>query len=135
MLTFQKITVASLLFASSLFAFAAAAPAERSLKTGDATYYNPGLGACGKSNTGADQVVAVSQQLFDTYPGHTSNPNANPICGRRVKVNYGGKSVVVTVEDRCPACAFNDLDLSPSAFQALAPLAAGRLRGMTWDFV
>ncbi|KDQ18136.1 hypothetical protein BOTBODRAFT_29471 [Botryobasidium botryosum FD-172 SS1] len=135
MLAFHNIPVASLLFTSSLFGFAAAAPAERSLKTGEATYYGPGLGACGKNNSGAEYVVAVSKQMFDTWPGHTANPNANPICGRRIKANYGGKSVVVTVEDRCPACAYNDLDLSPSAFQALAPLAVGRLRGMTWDFV
>ena len=32
------------------------------------TYYTPGLGACGHSNTDTDYIVAVAHGTFDTYP-------------------------------------------------------------------
>ncbi|GAB1522425.1 hypothetical protein RhiTH_005542 [Rhizoctonia solani] len=46
----------------------------------------------------------------------------------------GGKTIRVGIVDRCEGCALWDLDLSPSAFQQLAPLATGRLYGATWHF-
>lgn len=33
-----------------------------------ATFYAPGLGACGITNTAEDFIVAVSAQFFDTFP-------------------------------------------------------------------
>lgn len=54
-------------------------------------------------------VAAVSRQLFDTVPGAGANPNNNPICGKKAQVSLNGKSVVVSLEDRCEACAFEDL--------------------------
>ena len=38
------------------------------------------------------------------------------------------------VVDQCPGCAHGDLDLSPQAFQVLAPLAQGRIP-ITWHEV
>ncbi|KDQ15732.1 hypothetical protein BOTBODRAFT_31621 [Botryobasidium botryosum FD-172 SS1] len=136
---FQKSVVAALLFISALFALAAAVPVEGArfearTNTGQATYYIPGLGACGKTSQSTDYVVGVSKLLYDTYPGHTANPNNNPICGHKIQANYAGKSVTAIVVDRCEGCARNDLDFSPSAFQALAPLSAGRLNGVTWSW-
>ena len=49
------------------------------------TFYDVGLGACGKTNVASDLVAAISHQAFDNYPGHTANPNQNPICNRKVK--------------------------------------------------
>ena len=46
-----------------------------------------------------------------------------------------GKSVTVTVVDRCVGCARNDLDFTPTAFQKLAPLGIGRISGVKWSFV
>ncbi|KDQ18240.1 hypothetical protein BOTBODRAFT_29581 [Botryobasidium botryosum FD-172 SS1] len=140
MFALQKVAATALIALSALPALTAAAPVEGAqiearANTGQATYFYPGLGACGKNNGNGDLITAVSKLLYDTYPGHTANPNNNPVCGRRIKANYAGKSVTVTVVDRCEACAFNDLDLSPTAFQALAPLAQGRLSGVTWDWV
>lgn len=43
-----------------------------------------------------------------------------------------GKSVEVTVTDRCTGCAETDLDFSPSAFDQLADETVGRISGMTW---
>ncbi|KDQ18247.1 hypothetical protein BOTBODRAFT_29592 [Botryobasidium botryosum FD-172 SS1] len=139
MFAFTKIAAAVLLALSALPALTSAAPVEGAqvearANTGQATYFYPGLGACGKTNGNGDLITAVSKLLYDTYPGHTANPNNNPVCGRKIKANYAGKSVTVTVVDRCEACAYNDLDLSPSAFEKLSALSAGRLNGVTWDW-
>jgi len=138
MLAFQKLAAAALLAISTLPALTAAAPVEGTqlearANSGRATYFYPGLGACGKNNGNNDYIVAVSKLLYDTYPGHTANPNNNPVCGRKIKASYGGKSVTVTVADRCESCAFNDLDFSPAAFQQLAALSVG-LFTVSWDW-
>ncbi|THU85069.1 hypothetical protein K435DRAFT_869674 [Dendrothele bispora CBS 962.96] len=103
--------------------------------TGDATFYTPGLGACGINNTPADMIAAVSASVFDTFPGAGPNPNTNPICGRRINVSFGGKTIQVAVTDRCPGCAGQDLDLSPAAFNQLADPSVGRIHGVQWNFV
>ncbi|KAF9254236.1 hypothetical protein L218DRAFT_938755 [Marasmius fiardii PR-910] len=99
---------------------------------GDATFYTPGLGACGRNNNANELVAAAAAAVFDTFPGATSNPNNNPICGRQAVVSFGGKSVTVTIVDRCPGCGSGGIDLSPAAFQVLAPLSQGRLPGTQW---
>ncbi|KAJ8456703.1 hypothetical protein ONZ51_g11962 [Trametes cubensis] len=105
-------------------------------QSGDGTYYATGLGACGIVNHDTDYIAAVSHLLFDNYPGYNGvNPNNNPVCNRQIKANYQGKSVTITVTDRCTGCAVTDLDFSPSAFSQLADFAVGRLHGMTWEWV
>lgn len=103
--------------------------------TGDGTYFDTGLGACGKYNTNSDHIVAVSHLLFDSFG--TANPNNNPVCGHKIKATYQGKSTIVTVADRCAAetCAYGDLDFTPTAFQELAPLSVGRLHGVSWQWI
>ncbi|KLO11971.1 plant expansin [Schizopora paradoxa] len=103
--------------------------------TGDATFFEPGLGACGKTNGPNDLIAAASHELFDTFPGATANPNNNPICGRSVTAHANGKSVTVKIVDRCAGCSGEgDLDFSPAAFEHLAALSVGRIHGMTWKF-
>ncbi|CAG8516056.1 5720_t:CDS:1, partial [Cetraspora pellucida] len=88
---------------------------------GDITFYDVGLGACGKVNSNSDLICALSPQVFGTSPGN--NPNKNPNCGRQLQVTCGSKSVVVTAVDRCAGCGPQDVDLSPSAFGRLLALA------------
>lgn len=144
--------VLALFFSVFLSLFATAAPVaepaaeleERTSKSskskkvtyvGDATYYDVGLGACGEWNVSSDPIVAVSHTLFDTYPGYDgANPNNNPICGKKLTATYKGKSVTVTVRDRCVGCAPDDIDLSISAFEKLAPKAVGRMHDVKWSF-
>ena len=59
------------------------------------------------------------------------------MCGRKMKVTYGGKSVVVKVADTCPAneCTVGSVDMSPAAFKKLAPLSVGRLHGVSWTLL
>ena len=68
--------------------------------TGDLTYYGPGLGACGVTSSNNDDIVSVSHIIFDTE-STGSNPNANPLCRHKIRAVRGGKSVDLTVVDRC----------------------------------
>lgn len=108
------------------------APADS--KSGDATYYGTGLGACGVTNNDQDYICAVSKLLFDTFPAPGGNPNLNEICGRKIHATYKGKTVTVTVTDRCEACAVHDLDFAPAAFDQIGSRDEGRLHGMTWTW-
>ncbi|KAL5495143.1 DAG7 [Sanghuangporus weigelae] len=102
-------------------------------QTGQGTFYQIGLGACGITNGGDDRIAAVSHLLFDQFPGYDGvNPNGNPICGKSVTATYQGKSTTVTITDRCEGCALTDLDFSPRAFEDIADFSVGRLTGMTW---
>jgi len=46
-------------------------------------------------------------------------------CGTRISVSSGGRSVVVTIQDRGPYVSGRILDLSKTAFRKLAPLGSG----------
>ncbi|KAG5647495.1 hypothetical protein DXG03_009432 [Asterophora parasitica] len=105
------------------------------VQAGQGTFYDTGLGACGIVNRDTDYIAAVSHLLFDNFPGYNGqNPNKNPMCGRRVRVTYRGKSIVVALTDRCEACAQVDLDLSPSAFSELAAFGTGRIN-LEWEWL
>ncbi|KAG6826927.1 hypothetical protein H0H92_013884 [Tricholoma furcatifolium] len=47
-------------------------------------------------------------------------------------VTHGGKSIIVQIVDRCAACAEGDIDLTPTAFSALADMALGRTDVVWW---
>ncbi|PSN63786.1 hypothetical protein BS50DRAFT_576403 [Corynespora cassiicola Philippines] len=72
--------------------------------TGDLTYYNPALGACGIQSTDNDAIVAVSHYTYDAVQTG-SDPNQNPLCGRKIRaqrINEGKQvSIDLTVVDRC----------------------------------
>jgi len=106
------------------------------LQLGQGTFYSTGLGACGITNNDSQYIAAVSYLLFDNFPGYGGgDPNANPICGRKVKVTYQGKTVTVTITDRCTGCALTSLDFSPAAFDTLADPSLGRLYDIQWEWV
>ncbi|KAG8711141.1 hypothetical protein FRC09_020754 [Ceratobasidium sp. 395] len=67
-----------------------------------------GTGACGGRNKNAEHVVAIGGANKST-------------CGKTATVTYRGKSVKVKVVDECPVCGHENIDLSPSAFEQLAP--------------
>jgi len=104
--------------------------------TGQGTFFDTGLGACGITNTDADFICAISELRFDSFPGYNGvNPNSNPVCNQKIQLSYQGNSVTLTVVDRCTGCKENDIDMTPTAFQKLAPLSVGRLNDVTWSFI
>ncbi|KAG2735317.1 hypothetical protein G9P44_001531 [Scheffersomyces stipitis] len=100
---------------------------------GQGTYYDTGLGACGITNVDTDFIVAVSKDLFDENLTD-GNPNHNPLCGKKIRAFYQGKSVDVAITDRCVGCKYNDLDFSPAAFETIADIALGRI-DITWEWL
>lgn len=94
--------------------------------SGEATYYTPGLGACGDTSSDSDMIAALNKdQFYSGGDAGVSNGNSN--CGRKAKVTRGDKHVTVTVVDSCPGCKKGDLDLSPAAFKKLASESEGRV--------
>ncbi|KMU78297.1 riboflavin aldehyde-forming enzyme [Coccidioides immitis RMSCC 3703] len=94
--------------------------------SGDLTYYEPGLGACGITSAASENVCAVSRILYDAA-STGSDPNQNPLCGLKLRLRRGDKSVDVTVVDRCVACEPTDIDVSVSVFEKLALVEQGRV--------
>ncbi|RDW68249.1 hypothetical protein BP5796_08906 [Coleophoma crateriformis] len=115
-------------------------PSNTATFTGDLTYYAPGLGACGITSSSTDAICAVSHIIFDAAQGSSSNPNANPLCGKKIRITRyneavnAERSVDVTVVDRCVGCVADDLDLSLSMFTQLADEGLGRVTG-TWAWL
>jgi len=104
---------------------------------GEGTWYAVSLGACGNMNYPTQFVVAVSFLLFNHYPGYSgSNPNHNPVCGRRVGISYNGAYEEAEVVDVCEGCTIlTSLDMSTSLFQKFAPLGTGRIYNLTWSWL
>lgn len=91
--------------------------------SGQATYYEVGLGACGQTNSDSQLVAALNSDQYSS-----SN------CGRSATVTGpSGNSVTVTIVDECPGCGYGSLDLSPTAFSDLAPESEGRI-DISWCF-
>ncbi|KAJ2353053.1 hypothetical protein GGF43_003585, partial [Coemansia sp. RSA 2618] len=94
--------------------------------SGDGTYYTPGLGSCGKTNTDSDLIAAINAPQYGT----NANPNQAEVCGKCALVKGPKGEVKVTITDRCPVCKSGDLDLSPSAFEQIGEFDDGRQSGL-----
>jgi hypothetical protein len=82
--------------------------------SGDITFYEAGLGACGETHDGeTDSVIALPHGMMGTQS------NGNPFCGKTVTISKGGKTVQATVVDKCMGCTGNSIDLSNKAFREL----------------
>lgn len=101
--------------------------------TGDLTYYAPGLGACGVTSSDSDKIVAVSHLVFDAV-SVGSNPNNNPLCGKKIRARRDNKSVDLTVVDRCTGCQPTDIDVTVDIFATLADVDQGRVL-VEWNWL
>ncbi|KAI1256082.1 hypothetical protein MGN70_002243 [Eutypa lata] len=117
-MAFKKFILALAYATSSVVAF-----------SGDATYYTPGVGACGENNGPSDHVVALPVSQYGNCP----NPNDCPSCKKSINIHYKGKTVTAAVKDKCPGCSGDSIDLSPAVFEQLEKLDVGRIQ-VTWDY-
>lgn len=87
---------------------------------GDGTFYSytPGSGAC--VLVGDDSTAMVAAINAADWAG-------SALCGRYVRVTGPLGSVDVRIVDQCPTCLPGDLDLSLSAFSAIANPIVGRV--------
>ncbi|EKM83012.1 hypothetical protein AGABI1DRAFT_111543 [Agaricus bisporus var. burnettii JB137-S8] len=90
------------------------------------TFYDVGLGACGKTNVPSDFIVALnSPQFGGGYPG--------PHCFQTITMKYGGKTAKAQIMDQCPGCPYGGLDLSRGLFDFFASEDLGVIYG-SWSF-
>lgn len=94
---------------------------------GEGTYYDfaDGSGNCSFPATPDDLMVAAMNHT--DYAGSAA-------CGTCIRVVGPEGSVDVRIVDRCPECPRGDVDLSPEAFERIAPLSAGRVP-IEWQYI
>jgi hypothetical protein len=92
-------------------------------RSGKATYFHVGLGACGKRNKDSDVILALSHKVW----------SKGKHCGKAVTIKNTktGHTVKGVVADMCPSCKEGDLDLSPAAFKKIGKLNDGVLK-VSW---
>ncbi|TEY37132.1 hypothetical protein BOTCAL_0532g00060 [Botryotinia calthae] len=98
--------------------------------SGDITFYEAGLGACGITTDGSSFAgVALPVGLMGSLS------NSNPYCGKTITITCTstGKTTQATVIDKCMGCEGNSIDLTNFAFDQLAEEAVGRTKA-TWYF-
>lgn len=89
------------------------------------TFYDVGLGACGKHNVPSDFIVALNTAQFGQgYPG--------PNCFKTITLSVNGKTAQATIMDACPGCPYGGLDLSRGLFKFFASESVGVLSGDWW---
>ncbi|KZP20854.1 hypothetical protein FIBSPDRAFT_696712, partial [Athelia psychrophila] len=91
--------------------------------SGQFTYFDDGMGACGHESQPGDFIVAMNSGQYD----------GGKYCGQTISITYNGKTAQATVVDECPGCGPNGLDMSTGLFQFFAPESKGVLEG-TWSF-
>jgi expansin len=97
------------------------------LHSGQATYYTTatGGGNCMFDPTPNNLMVgAMNDTEYDN----------STVCGAFVHIVGPQGQVTVRIVDRCPECKRGDIDLSPQAFDSIAPRALGRVQ-IQWRYV
>jgi len=87
------------------------------------TFFQPGLGACGKQSSARDFIVALNSAQF----GGGSD------CFKEITITANGKTCGATIMDECPSCPHGALDMSPALFNFFASESVGVVFG-SWVF-
>jgi len=92
-----------------------------------ATWYDVGLGACGKWNVASDYIVALNAGMYGGgYPG--------PQCFKMITITCNGKTATAQIMDECMGCKRNGgIDMSRGLFQHFADLGVGEL-SCSWNW-
>ncbi|KAJ7361721.1 RlpA-like double-psi beta-barrel-protein domain-containing protein-containing protein [Mycena albidolilacea] len=83
------------------------------------TFYDAGLGACGRTNSGNDFIVAMNVPQF----------NGGTVCNKEITITYNGKTAKATVVDQCMNCPYGGLDFSRGLFNFFAHESQGVIYG------
>ncbi|ORY03531.1 barwin-like endoglucanase [Basidiobolus meristosporus CBS 931.73] len=124
---FSKLALLVTAIATFQAGFLVAAPIKAGNFQGDATYYDPGLGACEATHGPSDMIAALNAPQYGNAPRGSSS------CFKCATVTGPKGNVKVQIVDKCPGCKHGDLDLSPAAFNRIADEAAGRVT-ISWTF-
>jgi hypothetical protein len=105
--------------------------------SGDMTVYDPnnGYGACGTQIPNSDFSAALSHEIWGADQWGNDGLNHNPNCGRRVRVTWNGRTVDVTIKDKCMGCKAGDIDLVRAAWNQITGNRAGDRLKASWTFI
>ncbi|KAJ8094808.1 hypothetical protein PM082_010019 [Marasmius tenuissimus] len=100
---------------------------------GFATYFfqNGAVGACGDRHGDDELIGAIAFERYGDL-GQKSE-----LCGKKVALTNlnNGWSITIVIADVCPTCEnINSMDLSVSAFKAIADLGNGHIPSMSFNF-
>lgn len=87
------------------------------------TFYDAGLGACGKTNSNSDFIVALNANQF----------GSGGYCFQTITIIVNGKTASAQITDECMGCPYGGLDFSRGLFEYFASESAGVLTG-SWYF-
>jgi len=114
--------------------------------TGELTFYDLGLGACGDNDGGKDetnnseflltpplvqQIVTFWSVVALSHLFMGEQSNGNPYCGKTITIQANGKTTTAVIKDKCMGCAYGDIDVSRHCFKEFASEGAGRIP-ITW---
>ncbi|THH08447.1 hypothetical protein EW145_g2695 [Phellinidium pouzarii] len=99
---------------------------KRITHTGRGTWFYPGLGNCGYTDSSSYPVVAIGIGRY----GDGGN------CNQWVQIQNtaNGNMVYGQTRDSCQSCSDSDLDMSPTLFEGLASLDTGEIT-ISWHFM
>ncbi|KAI1112848.1 RlpA-like double-psi beta-barrel-protein domain-containing protein-containing protein [Nemania sp. NC0429] len=92
-------------------------------KTGDMTWFHPGLGACGRTDNDGSPVVALNSADY-ANGAH---------CFQWITIQANGRTTAAQVVDLCPGCGSGGIDVAPAIFDDIASLDVGRVQ-VNWFF-
>ncbi|KAI0042642.1 hypothetical protein FA95DRAFT_1575621 [Auriscalpium vulgare] len=101
---------------------AVASPVEKR-ESGQGTWFDTGLGACGFNNVNSDFIVALAT------PDYANGAH----CNQMITITANGKTATAQVRDECPSCSSGSIDMTPSLFQQFAGLDVGVVH-VTWNY-
>ncbi|KAI8973382.1 hypothetical protein BDF20DRAFT_648835 [Mycotypha africana] len=103
----------------------------KNLFNGRGTYYEVGLGSCGKYDTDDELVVAVNSEQM----ANGGNPNVNPKCDKMVAITGQKGTTTARIVDTCPTCKRGALDMSPKVFEAVCGQLSMGVCNIDWKFI
>ncbi|KAJ7092317.1 hypothetical protein B0H15DRAFT_1021065 [Mycena belliarum] len=90
------------------------------------------------TNTGADACTGKNHQDSDWYVamGYDQFGDGSGCCGRKLRINYNGKSAVATCVDECASCPeWGSIDLTKGLFTYLTGDPGIGLIRASWSYV
>lgn len=115
-----------LFFSLTIFPFILNAQCNETTFSGEGTYYDyAGGGNCSFPYFYTELLSAAMNEI---------QYGSAELCGACAEVTGPSGTIVVSIEDRCPECAFGDIDLSAEAFPYIADPILGRV-AITWKII
>ncbi|KAF9351346.1 hypothetical protein BGX26_010638 [Mortierella sp. AD094] len=98
---------------------------------GRSTWFSDITGSCDIDFDQGDMIVAMNEHQMGSLQGSGS------MCGKKVRVYSGDRSVDLKVVDTCPSqyCNRGTLDLSQAAFRKLAGGLSKGVLSLRWEFI